>query len=666
MLSRRFRHLPIRSKLLAMVLLPLLVALPLLGVVLLWWSDAAFDRLLVTKVRADLAVAHGYFDRVLGQVGASTAAVADSQALHAALDAAQAEPTTADFSALLQRFKAREGLDFINLRSADGAVLHTDSGPASAGLPAIAPGFEQSSVEVLPAAALALLGPPLRERVGVPLLATRNAAPTTRTLEDRAMVLQATRAVRDDAGRLRGHVQAGVLLNRNLPFIDHINGIVYPEGSLPFGSRGTATLFLDDVRVSTNVRLFGAEADQRAIGTRVSQTVRDAVLGQGSTWLDRAFVVNDWYVSGYQPLSDSQGRRIGMLYVGFTEAPFNWVRYGALAAIGTLFGVVIAGAALVCLRWARSIFEPVERMALTMQQVGGGQMQARVGTVESGDEIGQLAGHLDRLLDAVADNTRELQLWNAELDAKVEARTRELEDAQSQLVRTEKMAAVGQLTASIAHEVNNPIAVLQGNLDLVRELLGADAARVRAELALADEQIERMRLIVAQLLQFARPAEFAGYIEPVDVNRLVDDCLLLANHLLAKSGIEVRRELKATRRPSANRQELQQVLVNLLVNAAHAMPEGGVLSLAAHDRRGDGVDAVEITVTDTGPGLGPALLRELFKPFVTRKKDGTGLGLWISRTIVDRYGGDLRAADRDDGLSGAVFSVWLRADTAAA
>jgi len=92
-----------------------------------------------------------------------------------------------------------------------------------------------------------------------------------------------------------GHLQAGLLLNRNLPFIDHINEIVYPAGSLPYGSRGTATLFLDDVRISTNVRLFGAEQDERAIGTRVSQELREVVLGSGRTRLDRAFVVNDWY-----------------------------------------------------------------------------------------------------------------------------------------------------------------------------------------------------------------------------------------------------------------------------------------------------------------------------------------------------------------------------------
>jgi signal transduction histidine kinase len=99
--------------------------------------------------------------------------------------------------------------------------------------------------------------------------------------------------------------------------------------------------------------------------------------------------------------------------------------------------------------------------------------------------------------------------------------------------------------------------------------------------------------------------------------------------------------------------------VNLLVNAIHAMPQGGTLTLATRDV---GDDAVEIDVADTGAGLEPELLAELFQPFVTRKKDGTGLGLWISRSIVERYGGDVRAANRSDGLAGAVFTVMLRVE----
>ena len=537
-------------------------------------------------------------------------------------------------------------------------MLFTEAGAATAeAQQAPVELHDRTSVEVLDAGQQRIFGPELRARVNVALVETRNAMPSARRQEDRAMVLMSSRAIRAENGQVLGHVQAGVLLNRNLPFIDHINAIVYPEGALPFGSRGTATLFLDDVRISTNVRLFGTEKDQRAIGTRVSRAVHETVLGAGRTWLDRAFVVNEWYVSAYQPLADNAGKRVGMLYVGFTEAPFRWIKVVALLSIGVMFFVVMTAAALVCLRWARSIFSPLERMANTMRRVEGGDLHARVGLLANQDEIGQLATHLDQLLNVVDVHTVALEAANADLDRKVAERTHELQTAQQQLVRSEKLAAVGQLTASIAHEVNNPIAVLQGNLDLMRELLGEHAQPVRSELRLADEQIERMRLIVTQLLQFAKPAEYAGYIEAVDTQRLIEDSLLLVAHLLAKTQIDLQHELRATRAPLINRNELQQVLVNLLVNAIHAMPDGGVLRVTTFDI---GSDGVEIAVLDTGPGLGAALIAELFKPFVTRKKDGTGLGLWISRSIVERYGGDVTAADRSDGQRGAHFTVRLR------
>ncbi len=390
--------------------------------------------------------------------------------------------------------------------------------------------------------------------------------------------------------------------------------------------------------------------------------MREAVLGRGDTWLDRAFVVDDWYVSAYQPLTDGSGRRVGMLYVGYLEQPFTLLKYAVLASIGLIFFAVMIAAAIFSLRAARTIFAPLERMAQTMRRVESGDLDARVGAVSQDDDVGRLAGHFDHLLDAIRDKTEALQRLNSELDVKVEQRSQALEAAQDQLLRSEKLAAVGQLTASIAHEVNNPIAVIQGNLDLLRELLDpASVASVQTELALLDEQVERMRLIVTKLLQFARPTEYAGYVDAVDPADAVEDCLVLVAHLLATTRIELQRDHRVRQRVAINRQELQQVLVNLLVNAIHAMPGGGTLRLTTRDW-GEPPHGAEIVLTDSGVGLPAGSRAELFQPFVTRRPGGTGLGLWISRSIVERYGGDISAADRDDGIRGAVFTVRLRSE----
>lgn len=644
---RGFGALSIRLKLVALGLLPLLLALPLLAVILLVWGNSAFDALLITKVRSDLEVANGYFDRLQAEVGASTLAVARSNTLVDAL-------TRNDQSALarlLARAKQEHALEFLTLLPADPAAVAAVEHPTSReGL---------ARVELLEGAQFERIAPELIARVAVHLVPTLNAAPSDRTTEDRAMVMVAMTPVLALDGRPLALLRGGVLLNRNLAFIDHINEIVYPEGSLPFGSQGTATLFLEDVRISTNVRLFGWEGGQRAIGTRVSQVVRDAVLGRGETWLDRAFVVNDWYVSAYQPLTNAAGRRVGMLYVGYLDSPFQRVKFNMLLGVGGVMLVLMALAMVLALAWAHRIYSPIERMTSTMQAFEAGDRAARARVADTADEVGQLAMHLDQLLDTIDDHTQALQSSHDELDRKVVDRTRELQSAQAQLIKSEKLAAIGQIAAGIAHEVNNPIAVIQGNLDLVRETLGPKAKPVRAELKLVDEQIERMRLIVTQLLQYARPGEYAGYVEPIDTEQAITDSLVLVQHLLSRTHITVRRDGRATRRALINRQELQQVLINLIVNAIQAMPAGGTLTLTTRDS-GDAPDAqVEIDIADTGPGFPASTDGARFRPFVTTKKEGTGLGLWISRSLVERYGGDIRASNRTDGVTGALLTVTL-------
>ncbi|HPE03494.1 MAG TPA: cache domain-containing protein, partial [Thauera sp.] len=470
----------------------------------------------------------------------------------------------------------------------------------------------------------------------------------------------------DAAGNLVAVLEGGVLLNGNLDFVDTLNAIVYREGSLPEGSEGTATLFVDDVRIATNVRLFEGA---RALGTRASDEVRAHVLDHGRTWLETAFVVNDWYVSAYEPVMDSRGERVGMLYVGFLEAPFRAAKRTALLVVGALALLVSAAGALLTLFWARGIFRPIERMHATIGRIDAGDEHARVGDVASRDELGRLATAFDHLLEEQAARRAELQALNASLDRKVAERTadlaaanEELRAAQHRLVMSEKLAAIGELTAGVAHEISNPTAVIQGNLDLLREELGPAAQPVANEIRLIHEQVGRIRLIVTKLLQFARPDEFAGYVEDVDVNAALADCLVLTRQHLARAEVKVVQRLGASGRVQINLHELQQVLINLIVNAVQAMPAGGTLTLETVDR--DPVrDArgVRITVRDTGGGIRAEDLARIFDPFfTTKKRQGTGLGLSISHTLVERYGGRIEV-DSAPG-EGAAFTVSLLAE----
>jgi signal transduction histidine kinase len=454
----------------------------------------------------------------------------------------------------------------------------------------------------------------------------------------------------------------GTVLNQNLEFIDTINDLVYRAASLPEGSQGTATLYMEAVRSSTNDRLFEG---RRALGTRVSAAVRSAVLDEGRTWLDSAFVVNDWYISAYEPLVDSFGKRVGMLYVGFLEKPFSEAKYQTLLIIILAFIAITVATVPIFLRWASSIFMPLERVTATIGEVERGNLAARTKMPVSGDEIGRVAVHLDSLLDQIQERDRQLREWNEELNVRVRERTRDLEHANlkleattKQLIMSEKLAAIGEITAGVAHEITNPIAVMQGNLDVIRSVFGADADKAKVEFRLLDEQIHRISQIVTKLLQFARPEEYAGYVERHAPASVISDCLPLVQHLLNKTEISVVRDDRASRLVLMNRNELQQVLVNLIVNAIHAMSDGGTLTLRSFDAERDGHPGVAIEVADTGIGMDTEVIEKIFDPFYTTKhRQGTGLGLSISQTLIKRQGGQITAESRVG--SGSTFTVWL-------
>lgn len=658
----------VRTKLLLVALVPLLTALPILFSLIFYWGLGYYDRLLTFKVSSDLTVAHEYFIHVRERIGQDVSSLGDSYRF--------VTTVRDDGNANLQRMLAEKqkslDLDFLNFLDPQGRVIVSSNGKPAEMIAESWPvvysalqGEKATAIDIYSEEQLRQLSDKAAQQAYIELLNTPNAAATKKTAEKSGMVIHSATPVYDDDGKLLGVLEGGMLLNQNLSFVDTINSLVYAEGSLPEGSAGTATLFIDDVRVATNVRLFG---NKRALGTRASQIVRDHVLNDGKTWLDRAFVVHDWYISAYEPISDSFGKRVGMLYVGYLEEPFRKAKETAIILLALLFIAIGIGGAYFSLRVARSIYEPLKGMNRTMTAVELGDMDARTGGVQARDELGNLSRHLDELLDTVQQQNAELKSWGNELDQKVVERTAELQQtnkllvqAQQQLVLAEKLAAIGEITAGVAHEINNPVAVLQGNLDVLRDTLGAAVQPVQGELQLMDQQIYRINTIVTKLLQFASPGEFAGYVETVKVDEVVADTLVLVKHLLNQSRIVVVHRKEATLSVPINRGELQQVLINLCTNAIHAMKDGGKLTIATSDWEDEsGARGVLIRVEDTGSGIRKEDIAHIFDAFFTTKRQGgTGLGLSISYTLVARYGGTISV--RSEAGQGTEFTVQLLA-----
>ncbi|MBE1294207.1 MAG: HAMP domain-containing protein [Rhodobacteraceae bacterium] len=649
----------VRMRLLAIALLPTLVIMPLFFIVTAVNWSSRFDNLLIAKVNGELTIAQQYLSQLLENSDLRMQALAESSAF---VDRVVSQDRNAVLT-LLDTKKAEMGLDFLYYINGDGAVWSSPRFVDDMGLtkwPVVSQalaGTGSAQIDIFSEFDLGQVSDNLAEKARINLVPTQAAVPTERTEETRGMVVHAATPV-EGSGR-SGALVGGVLLNRNLTFIDTINDLVYPTASLTEGSQGTATLFLEDVRVSTNVRLF---QDERALGTRVSAAVYETVLERGEVWLDRAFVVNDWYISAYEPIIDSFGQRVGMLYVGFLDQPFRDAKFSTILTFAIAFVVIILISVPIFLRWARQIFAPLERMVRTIGRVEDGDLNART-RVEDGGEIGRVAAQMDNLLEQIQERDRELT-------RRVVARTRDLEDANrrleatsKQLVVSEKLAAVGEIAAGIAHEINNPVQVIQGNLDVLRVQLGDDADLVKTELQLIDEQTHSIFLIVNKLLQFTRPDEYAEGSEEHRPADIITDTLPLVQHLLSKGHIALALELESIKAISINRTELQQILINLMVNAIHAMPDGGALTVGALDAERDGRAGVLVFVKDTGVGMAPELLTRIFDPFFTTKQgEGTGLGLSITRKLVERYDGEIEA-DSVVG-QGTEFRVWFPATSA--
>jgi signal transduction histidine kinase/DNA-binding response OmpR family regulator len=292
--------------------------------------------------------------------------------------------------------------------------------------------------------------------------------------------------------------------------------------------------------------------------------------------------------------------------------------------------------------------------------------QARpIGTLAvASRNVSQFSADDLRLLETVASQAalaiHNAQLYNAlqehatNLEAMVHARTEALKKAEQQLMRADKLAALGTLAAGIAHEINNPLQPLLTNLELLLEDIeqGQPADRELIEFAMRD--VQRIKRIVSNLLDFARPARatFAVF----DANDIVHEVLALARKQLEQARIQVALSLEAQWRVRGNADQLKQVLLNLVINAMDAMPSGGNLTIATADGFCDAAPCLKLSVSDTGVGIPPEHIRQIFDPFFSTKPDGTGLGLAISHSIIAAHGGQIQV---ESDAERTTFTIYL-------
>ncbi|GGK77934.1 two-component sensor histidine kinase [Amphritea balenae] len=665
----------LRNKLLLLTLLPLILTAIGFVIMAAYWASSYTDRQLYMKVSADLAVAQGTLDIMQQEQLNTLNQLAGSYEFRTHLQLGDQR------SIQIQMLEIRNsrGLDFLRFLPTDLIADIKDPSLASL-LPRLYQGEQLKGLTVLDSQMLDRISADLEKLAQIPLTETPRALPSNRAVEDKAMVLRALVPVKDKFGKLIGILDSGSILNNTTQAVDTIRDLVYGPGTLPAGGIGTVTLFLDDVRISTNVpqkQSIGSNKElslqERAIGTRVSAEVHKHVMGQGQKWLDRAFVVNDWYVSAYQPLSDLNGKRIGMIYTGFTEAPFSKIYYKTLFESASLIGLIMLVSGFVILIHTRLLLNPLARIHSVVTSVrDDGSIQPRIGQLNTSDELVDLARQFDAMLDLLESREQEILQARDQLELTVEQRTRSLRNrtealkqhirllktTREKLLDNEKLAVLGELTAGIAHEINNPAAVILGNIDLLVAELGDAVEPAREEVDMIIRQVYRIRSLINNLLQYSRPDHYVDGYESHQISPLIEDTLLLVSHALEKQQVTIEKSFKASCPAEVNYQQLQQVLVNLIINASHALEGPGKVQLHTANWLEDGeIKGVVIQIKDRGKGISEDNLKHIFDPFFTTKESGTGLGLSVSYGIIRRHGGDITVSSRLG--EGTVFSVYL-------
>lgn len=276
----------------------------------------------------------------------------------------------------------------------------------------------------------------------------------------------------------------------------------------------------------------------------------------------------------------------------------------------------------------------------------------------------RLDDHILRLFESIARQTT-LAVRNADLYATkvhyadhledmVEERTQELRSAEELLIRSEKLASVGRLAAGIAHEINNPLMPIRMNLEMMQEDIQSQQPVNERDIEETLHSVKRISRIVEKLQNFTRGrGEDLPAMSPVNLSRVIESVISLASTYIRHGGVNLTTDVDESAVVWGNRDQLEQVFLNITLNAQAAMKDGGDLSIDCWVEQ----DSAFIRFADTGHGIEPDVIDKIFEPFVSTKDDGSGLGLFISHNIIHNHSGQIEVSS--DVGRGTTFLLTL-------
>jgi two-component system NtrC family sensor kinase len=360
---------------------------------------------------------------------------------------------------------------------------------------------------------------------------------------------------------------------------------------------------------------------------------------------------------------------IGSIELGLSLETVNQEILEAQTAAILLTVIVVLGTIAMLAFIVSAITKPVTELVEVTDQISRGDFSRKV-DIKQFDEIGHLADTFNKMIESLKQSRDEIELYNRNLEQKIIERTQQLEEAQQQLVQSEKMSAIGQLAAGVAHELNNPLGGILGYAQFTLEKLQKCVPTKTSQKEIdsytryvrdIEVQARRCKAIVQNLLRFSRSSKSIDF-EEVDINRAIEETMSFVEHQLRLNNISINVTLdRNIPMIHGNVGQLQQVFTNLIINAMHASPSGATIEIISRysPALGEFGGAVELVFADHGHGIPQEHLKKVFEPFFTTKEvgKGTGLGLSVSYGIIRSHGGEINVIETPGG--GATFTMVL-------